>query len=318
MKKRLFMMFTSLLMVACLLSTMCLSFAEGGVIDPSDGDEGEYTDEEGEGAERSGVVFLPGEGYTLKEKEGTERKKDGSVVVTPNPATGRVGERFIPDVIPEDAYYAFDGWAILKPDRQLEPLENILEYRFPQSPQTRVVAVMNDTWPPYLDMKQDRSDWYYKYVRDLSIAGVVNGYPGYLFEPNGLTTWGEALKLIMRATGYPEQAPTEKHWASGYLTKARADELVPAELEIDLDKTITRGEYARVAAAALGLKPVDIQSPFADTDEMAILELYSIKIVEGDFNAAGVRVFRPDDNIIRSEMCAVIWRIYNYQKTLEA
>ena len=51
---------------------------------------------------------------------------------------------------------------------------------------------------------------------------------------------------------------------------------------------------------------------------MAILELYNIKIVEGDFNKDGVRVFRPDDHIIRSEMCAVIWRIYNYQKTLEA
>lgn len=318
MKKRLFMMFTSLLMVACLLSTMCLSFAGGGVIDPGDGDEGEFTDEDDEGVDRSGVVFMPGEGYTLKEKEGTDRQKDGSVIVMPNPSTGRVGEQFIPEVIPDDEYYEFAGWAILKPDGTLEPIEDILEYRFPLSPRTNVVAVMNDTWPPYLDMKQDRSDWYYKYVRDLSIAGVVNGRPGYLFDPTGLTTWGEALKLIMRATGYPEQAPTEKHWASGYLTKARADELVPADLEINLDDPITRAEYARVAAAALDLKPVDIASPFADTDEMAILELYNIKIVEGDFNKDGVRVFRPDDHIIRSEMCAVIWRIYNYQKTLEA
>ena len=46
-----------------------------------------------------------------------------------------------------------------------------------------------DLWPLYADMNPDRSDWYYIYVRDLSIAGVVGGYPDNTYRPQGLVTW---------------------------------------------------------------------------------------------------------------------------------
>ena len=36
-------------------------------------------------------------------------------------------------------------------------------------------------------------------------------------------TYGEALKMILLAAGYPEQAPTGTHWASGYQTRAITD-----------------------------------------------------------------------------------------------
>jgi len=37
-----------------------------------------------------------------------------------------------------------------------------------------------------------------------------------------------ALKLIMLAAGYEEQAPTGTHWASGYMTRAQEDKLIAA------------------------------------------------------------------------------------------
>ncbi len=46
------------------------------------------------------------------------------------------------------------------------------------------------------------------------------------FRPDGEVTYGQALKMIMMAAGYPEQAATTKHWASGYVAKAMSDGLL--------------------------------------------------------------------------------------------
>lgn len=170
-------------------------------------------------------------------------KSDGSVVVTLR--STRIPEDDIPGVEPADAYYEVYGWAILNKDDELEEID-LEEYRFTRD--TDVYALYEDLWPVYEDMRQDRSDWYYQYVRDLSHNGVVNGYPGYVFEPRGNVTWGEALKAILLAVGYSEQAPTGEHWASGYLAAAQADGLVDADLVIELNDPITRQEYASVAA----------------------------------------------------------------------
>ena len=75
----------------------------------------------------------------------------------------------------------------------------------------------------------------------------------------------------MLASGYEVQEPTADHWASGYLTKAKADGLVAADREVDLDAAIARIDVAEIAAKALKLEEVDIESPFADTDAMAVL-----------------------------------------------
>ena len=57
-------------------------------------------------------------------------------------------------------------------------------------------------------------------------AGVINGFSNGTFQPNSNVTYGQALKLIMLAAGYPAQEKTGTHWASGYLTKAKADKLI--------------------------------------------------------------------------------------------
>ena len=255
------------------------------------------------------VTFKSGTGYTLEAQSGTSTKKDGSVVVTIT--TSKISESKIPDVIADDAYYKISGWAILK-NGELEEID-LEDYRFTRS-NTDVYATCQDVWPVFDDMKADRSDWYYQYVRDLSVAGVVNGYPGNVFKPEGNVTWGEALKLILLAAGYPEQPAVDSHWASGYLLKARVDGLVAADAVIDLNAPITRLEYGRVAALALGLEASDRETPFADTDDGLILALYDAGIVEGSFDTQGSRIYAPDQNIRRSELSTVIWRINNYEE----
>lgn len=102
------------------------------------------------------------------------------------------------------------------------------------------------------------NDWFHGYVADMTKAGVVSGYPDVTFRPKGNVTWGEALKLVLKATGYGEfEAGT--HWASGYMDKALADGFI--DHEVDLNSAITRGEMADLTAKAMKLAPSTSPNP---------------------------------------------------------
>ncbi|MFR7894393.1 MAG: S-layer homology domain-containing protein [Dysosmobacter sp.] len=64
------------------------------------------------------------------------------------------------------------------------------------------------------------STWCYKYVTELASANVISGYSNGTFQEKNTITYGAALKLIMLAAGYGEQAPTVSGSTfSGYLAK---------------------------------------------------------------------------------------------------
>lgn len=163
---------------------------------------------------------------------------------------------------------------------------------------------------PYSDVRGN--DWYFKYVKDLSIEGVINGFPDGSFRPGEPVTTGAALKLIMLATGYKEQAPTDANWASGYMSRALSDGLL--DEPVDLDAKASRLMIAEVSAKALGLSKVSQASPFSDTDDGAVLALYKAGIVEGSYED-GRLVYKPESSITRAEISAVIWRIKNKENT---
>ncbi len=95
---------------------------------------------------------------------------------------------------------------------------------------------------------------------------MLGGYEDNTFRPNGEVTYGEALKMIMKAAGYADQAPTDKHWASGYLARAQADGLLPAGT-VGLDRKISRQ-----GAEAAHLRPhgVAFQRHEHDRDKRAL------------------------------------------------
>ena len=62
---------------------------------------------------------------------------------------------------------------------------------------------------PFTDV--DPSEWYYTYVQDLYDAGIVDGVTSTAFRPEGTVTFGQALKLVLMAAGYENQAPTGTH-----------------------------------------------------------------------------------------------------------
>ncbi len=175
-------------------------------------------------------------------------------------------------------------------------------------------VVEPDPWEnPYADLAEDQ--WYFGYVRDLSILGIVNGYEDQTFRPDRTLSAGEALKLTILAADHPIQQPLEGgHWASGYLDYAQAQGWLEEGEVTDLDAPITRLLVAKLAAQAMYLPESSTVTPFADTQDPYVLSLYDAKIVEGD-KADGVFLYRPEDDLLRSHICAIVWRIQRYEAT---
>ena len=109
--------------------------------------------------------------------------------------------------------------------------------------------------------------WYYTYVKDLYDSKVINGTTATTFSPQGTVTFGQALKLILLAAGYEEQAPTTTHWASGYYRLASQKGFLPSNLNLTLDQPITRLQIASIAVRTLGLTRTSSKSPFSDTTD---------------------------------------------------
>jgi len=187
------------------------------------------------------------------------------------------------------------------------------------------VTTPGTTTPPtnltvsFTDVPKNTSTaWYYNEVAYLVSVGVLGGYEDNTFRPNGEVTYGEALKMIMKAAGYADQAPTDKHWASGYLARAQADGLLPAGT-VGLDRKISRYTIAEIAAKALKL-PTSARttSPFTDMSMTVssapyVLALYDASIVNGTADAKGNVNFYGVNSIRRCEMAAIIYRMNTYK-----
>ena len=157
------------------------------------------------------------------------------------------------------------------------------------------------------------STWCYKYVTELSSAGVIDGYSNGTFKEKNSITYGAALKLIMLAAGYAEQPKTGSHVFSGYLAKAQADGLVSGN--VDLNKPITRLQVSQLAAKAMKLSTSNLSSvqPFTDTSDVYVQALNAAGIVEGYFSG-GSSTFKPNNTLTRGQVSAIVWRMRNYMK----
>ncbi len=152
------------------------------------------------------------------------------------------------------------------------------------------------------------TSWYYTYVKDLYDSKVINGTTSTTFSPQGTVTFGQALKMILLAAGYQEQAPTTTHWASGYYRLASQKGFLPSNLSLTLDQPITRLQIASIAVRTLGLTRTSSKSPFSDTTDPSALILYDHGVFTGVETETGL-LFKPNANITRAEVSAVIWRI---------
>ena len=155
------------------------------------------------------------------------------------------------------------------------------------------------------------STWCYKYVTELASANVISGYSNGTFQEKNTITYGAALKLIMLAAGYGEQAPTVKGSPfSGYLAKAKAAGLVSGNPK--LNGPITRLQIAQIAAKALKLSTAGLPSkkPFTDTNDVYVQALNAAGIIEGYFSN-GTSTYKPNNTLTRGQVSVIVWRMKN-------
>jgi len=158
------------------------------------------------------------------------------------------------------------------------------------------------------------SSWCYKYVTELSDASIINGYDDGTFRPDSTITYGAALKLIMLAAGYAEQAPVGSHVFSGYLARAQADGIITRS-NVDLSGPINRLQVAQLAAGAMRLDLSNLSSvkPFTDTSDIYVQALNAAGIVEGYFSN-GTSTYKPGNTLTRGQVSAIVWRMMNYNR----
>ena len=165
----------------------------------------------------------------------------------------------------------------------------------------------------FTDVKS--SDWYYDSVKSLYESGVINGTTATTFSPKGTVTLGQALKMILLAAGYEEQAPTTTHWASGYYRLAAKNNFLPSGMTLTLDQTINRLQIAQIIVRILDLKRTGSGNPFSDTTDSAALILYDHGIFTGAPEGNKL-MFHPQSSITRAEISAVILRTYQLVESM--
>ncbi len=89
--------------------------------------------------------------------------------------------------------------------------------------------------------------WFSPFVCDAKEHGVVKGVENGFFHPEYTVTYGEALKMLTLLFEY-DITFASGHWAEQYY-KAAAARGVDLPITIDLDRPLTRGQAARLAAA---------------------------------------------------------------------
>ena len=157
----------------------------------------------------------------------------------------------------------------------------------------------------FSDVPED--SWFYTDVMTLAESGVIGGYPDGTYRPTKKVTTGEALKMILLASGYPEPEPAASHWARGYLNFAIEQGFLTRYEDIsDLDVNMTRGLVAKLAANALGLSAPGTYGTFTDTDSPYVEALCAAGIVGGYPDGT----YRPGASISRAEIAAIVNRIY--------
>lgn len=163
------------------------------------------------------------------------------------------------------------------------------------------------------DLKSDH--WAFNHIMKLVGMGVVGGDDKGNVNPAGDITYGEVLKIVMKAAGYADQKPVGTHWASGYLSKAVDDGLISASTNLDAKadrnavatltcKTLKLGQAAAVKAGVAA--PVDSNNGY-------VYALYNAGILTGS-NVNGVNYFKGGDNISRAEAFTIVSRVYDYMK----
>ena len=172
--------------------------------------------------------------------------------------------------------------------------------------------------PPFTDVSVHA--WYYPYVRAQHTLGLMAGTGNDAFSPNGTVPLTQGLTVAVRVYekywGIPDtSAELGSPWYTYYINRAREYGILPQTLEgVSVFRAATRAELAEILSRSLPeveLEPihqVDALPDYTSQDLYwnGVITLYRAGVLMGDDEAG---TFRPDSNIRRSELSAILTRM---------
>ncbi len=172
------------------------------------------------------------------------------------------------------------------------------------------------------------SHWAYSAVSDMVDQDVIAGYPDGSFQPEGVVTFGEFLKMAVIAAsgenpGTAESTATvKKHWAQNYYELAlKKGYFTDADISKSaLNQQIPRASMALIISGILGddvkvENDLALRGELSDVDgstryEYQITKVYGTGILSGYPDGT----FRPNGTLTRAEAASVIRRLTDESK----
>ena len=184
---------------------------------------------------------------------------------------------------------------------------------------------MPDTAPeykfPFIDVPD--SAWFRGDVEIAHKNGLVNGKTETLYCPDDLMTYAEAIKLAATMNQlYYEGKVTLKtgdtQWYSTYMAYALEKGIIAEDMSLQADKSITRRDFVKIFRASMPSSEFPVINEVSDgkIPDVAMNADGAAQIY--DFYRAGILVgsdtlgtFNPDSNIVRSEVAAILTRMFD-------
>ncbi|MCF0121388.1 MAG: S-layer homology domain-containing protein [Oscillospiraceae bacterium] len=186
-------------------------------------------------------------------------------------------------------------------------------------------SIDNDYDPAIFNDVKSKNMWYYDYIYLSVYYGFLNGMEDNKFCPDSYMTYAQAITLAarMNAVYYGRSAETSfsvtSPWYQTYIDYARKYN-IPCDFE-DYNASISRREYVHIFRAALPAEAFDAVSEVADGSipDVKMTDTYADDIYA--FYRAGILTgvdeqhsFSPDSMIKRSEVAAVICRMFYFDR----
>lgn len=174
---------------------------------------------------------------------------------------------------------------------------------------------------PFTDVAEGA--WYRKDVEIAHKNGLVNGKSDTMFYPNDNMTYAEAVKLACAMHQlYHDKKVTltagSSVWYSTYMSYALEKGIIEIDLTAVADEKITRSDFVKIFYAALPA------SEYAVINEVANNAIPDVSLIAKSakeiyaFYRAGILVgsdnegtFNPESNIVRSEVAAILTRMFD-------
>ncbi|MCR5262254.1 MAG: S-layer homology domain-containing protein, partial [Clostridiales bacterium] len=170
----------------------------------------------------------------------------------------------------------------------------------------------------FIDVPED--EWYYADVEKAVSSGLISGKSEEIYAPDDFLTLAETVKLAacmneLYTAGAVTLAPGDP-WYAPYVAYASENGIIDSDDGYSWNETASRAEFAEIFARALPDEALAAINAVADEsipdvgDETAgkdaIYSLYRAGVLTGSDDQHS---FRPDDNIKRSEVAAIVTRM---------